>query len=55
MGGGGGGAWGEGRQWLQITDVCVNDTVIFPSFCRYILTSEEDIRCDSGITSGEGG
>ena len=46
---------GGGGQWLQITDVCNNDTVIFLSFCRYILTSEEDIRWDSGITRGEGG
>ena len=50
--------WGGGRvgvQWLQITDVCINDTVIFLSLCRYILTSKEDIRWDSGITSGDGG
>ena len=25
------------------------------SFCRYILTSEEAMRWDSGITSAEGG
>ena len=42
-------------QWLQITDVSINDTVIFLSFCRHILTSEEDIRWGSGITSGEEG
>ena len=48
---------GGGRegQWLQITEMCINDTVFLLSFCRYILTSEEDIRWDSGITSGEGG
>ena len=28
------GAEGGGGQWLQITDVCINDTVIFLSFCR---------------------
>ena len=51
-------AWGGWRgdgQWLQITDVCINNIVTFLSFCRYILISEEDIRWDSGITSGEGG
>ena len=47
--------WEGGGQWLQITDVCINDTVIFLSFCRYILTSEEDIRWESGISSGERG
>ena len=36
----GAGVGGWGVQWLQITDVCINDTVIFLSFCRYILTSE---------------
>ena len=46
---------GGGVQLLQITDLCIIDTVIFLSFCQYILTSEEDIRWDSGITSGEGG
>ena len=25
------------------------------SFCRYVLTTEEDIIWDSGITSAEGG
>ena len=24
---------GAGKQWLQITDVCINDTVIFLFFC----------------------
>ena len=52
---GAGGARGQGGAMVQITDVCINDTVIFLSSCRYILTSEEDIRWDSGITSGEGG
>ena len=49
LGGGGGGV-----PWLLITDMCINDTVVFLSFCRYILTSKEDIRWDSGITSGDG-
>ena len=32
-------------QWLQITDMCINDTVIFLSFFLPIhLTSEEGIR-----------
>ena len=47
--------WGWGGQWLQITDLCINNTLIFLSFCRFILTSKEDIRWISGITSGEGG
>ena len=43
-------------QWLQITDMCINDTVIFLSFFLPIyLSSEEGIKWDSGITSGEGG
>ena len=45
-----------GGEWLQTTDMCINDTVIFLSFFLPIhLTSEEDIRWDFGITSGEEG